>query len=297
MTKVLITGIGGFTGRHLARELERRGCEVEGLVHRPVAGLAWSAHVCDLLDRDGMGALIAALRPDVVIHLAAIAFVAHGDVGAVYQTNIMGTRNLLDAITSTGCLPRAVLVASSANVYGNTDRGVIDESVPPNPANDYAISKLAMERVAALWSDRLPITIVRPFNYTGAGQAANFVLPKIVDNFRNRSPVLELGNLDVIRDFSDVRMVVRAYADLIAGKWAGETFNVCSGNGYSLQNILEMMRSLTQHDPEIRVNPNFVRANEVHRLIGDNRRLATAIGSLDIVPLQETLSWMLESGR
>ncbi|MEK6318787.1 MAG: NAD-dependent epimerase/dehydratase family protein [Burkholderia gladioli] len=295
MTKIVITGIGGFTGRHLARELVGRGFEVHGLVHRLATGFECPVHVCDLLDRDALVALLNELKPEVVIHLAAIAFVAHGDVDAVYRTNILGTRNLLDAVTASGCVPRAVLVASSANVYGNADREVIDESVLPQPANDYAISKLAAENVARLWSDKLPITIVRPFNYTGVGQPENYLLPKIVRNFRNRLPVLELGNLDVVRDFSDVRMVVRAYARLADADIPGRTFNVCSGQGYSLQDVISIMSELTGHAPEIRVNPAFVRDNEVRRLIGDNRRLVSAIGALDIVPLRDTLAWMLEN--
>ncbi|MCQ0031952.1 NAD-dependent epimerase/dehydratase family protein [Burkholderia glumae] len=296
MAKALITGIGGFTGRHLAQELGKRGYEVHGLVHRPVPDLAWNAHVCDLLDVATLKALVTSLQPDVVIHLAAIAFVAHGDVGAVYATNIMGTRNLLEVVAAV-CSPRAVLVASSANIYGNVERDRIDELVTPSPANDYAISKLAAENVARLWMERLPITIARPFNYTGAGQASNFLLPKIVDHFRRRAATLELGNLHVVRDFSDVRMVVRAYSDLVDGSFAGETFNICSGKGYSLQDVLSMMTSLTGHSPEIRVNTQFVRANEVHRLIGDNRRLVAAIGALDTIPLRDTLAWMLESGQ
>ncbi|MEK6420551.1 MAG: NAD-dependent epimerase/dehydratase family protein [Burkholderia gladioli] len=297
MINALITGIGGFTGRHLAHELAGRGYDVHGLVHRTPIGLPWSAHVCDLLDRDSLVALLTQLKPDVVVHLAAIAFVAHGDVDTVYRTNIIGTRNLLDAIALSGHVPKSVLIASSANVYGNADCELLSEVVLPQPANDYAISKLASENVARLWADRLPITIVRPFNYTGVGQASNFLLPKIVDNFRSRTAVLELGNLNVVRDFSDVRTVVHAYSQLVESGVAGETFNVCSGLGYSLQDILAIMTELTGHTPEIQVNPAFVRANEVHRLIGDNSRLKSVIGSLDIVPLRDTLAWMLEQDQ
>ncbi|AJX31949.1 GDP-mannose 4,6-dehydratase [Burkholderia oklahomensis] len=295
MAKVLITGIGGFTGRYLARRLTERGHDVCGLVHRAGVDLEWRAHVADLLDRGQVAEVVERERPDAVVHLAAIAFVAHGDASAIYQTNVVGTRNLLDVLASSSHTPRSVLLASSANVYGNADREWIDESVPPAPANDYAVSKLSMEFVAKLWRERLPIVVVRPFNYTGVGQAVNFLLPKIVSHFRSRASVLELGNLDVIRDFSDVRTVVAAYEKLLDGAFAGETFNVCSGVGYSLQDVLAMAEELAGYRPEIRVNPNFVRANEVRKLIGNGTKLRDAIGELPAIPLRDTLKWMLES--
>ncbi|AJY43110.1 GDP-mannose 4,6-dehydratase [Burkholderia humptydooensis] len=294
MAKVLITGIGGFTGRYLARRLTQSGHDVCGLVHRAGVGLEWRTHVADLLDRGQLADVFERERPDAVVHLAAIAFVAHDDVSAIYQTNVVGTRNLLDALASSSHTPRSVLLASSANVYGNTDREWIDESVPPAPANDYAVSKLSMEFVARLWRERLPIVVVRPFNYTGVGQAVNFLLPKIVSHFRSRASVLELGNLDVIRDFSDVRAVAAAYEKLIGGAFAGETFNVCSGVGYSLHDVLAMAEELTGYRPEIRVNPNFVRANEVRKLIGNSTKLRDAIGEPLAVGLRDTLAWMLE---
>ncbi|MFZ6649805.1 GDP-mannose 4,6-dehydratase, partial [Undibacterium sp. TJN25] len=102
------------------------------------------------------------IQPDVVAHLAAISFVAHGDADAIYRTNVVGTRNLLDALASLPTKPRAVLLASSANIYGNTNTGILAETEPAQPANDYGVSKLAMEHVARLWMDQLPITITRP---------------------------------------------------------------------------------------------------------------------------------------
>ncbi|SDH63473.1 NAD-dependent epimerase/dehydratase family protein [Paraburkholderia phenazinium] len=295
MSKVLITGIGGFTGRHLAAELEDGGHEVCGISHGPKAGARWPTYTCDLLDHGTLTELLARERPDAVVHLAAISFVAHGDASAIYQANVLGTRNLLNSVVASGCSPRSILLASSANVYGNSDREVIDEHVPPAPANDYAVSKLAMEYVANLWRGKLPITIVRPFNYTGIGQSPNFLLPKIVDHFRRKAPLLELGNLHVVRDFSDVRMIVRAYGRLLHGDFAGQVFNVCSGAGHALLDVLTIMKELTGFQQEIRVNPAYLRSNEVHRLVGNGGKLQRAIGTLPRISLRETLSWMLES--
>ncbi|KVE35386.1 NAD-dependent epimerase/dehydratase family protein [Burkholderia sp. TSV86] len=294
MAKILITGIGGFTGRYLASELVARGHEVCGIAHRPMPESAFRVHACDLFDSDRLTDILAAEQPEVLVHLAAIAFVAHGDAGSVYQTNIVGTRNVLHAIDVSDTQPQSVIVASSANVYGNATEGVIDEQVMPAPANDYAVSKLAMEYVAKLWEGRLPITVVRPFNYTGVGQAHNFLIPKIVSHFQDRAPVIELGNLHVVRDFSDVRDVVRAYAAVLEGNHAGQTFNVCSGVGTSLQDVLAMASDITGHHPEVRVNPAFVRGNEVHKLIGSNVRLQQAIGPIQPIALRDTLEWMLE---
>jgi nucleoside-diphosphate-sugar epimerase len=248
---------------------------------------------CDLLDREAVRVAIEDAMPELVFHLAGIAFVAHDDMDGMYRTNIVGSRNLLSALAELSIPPRGVLMASSANVYGNATEGVLMESVAPAPANDYAISKLAMEMMARTWSDRLPITITRAFNYSGAGQSDRFLLPKIVGSFRRREPVLELGNLDVIRDFSDVRWVVQVYRRLLEAKSAGKTINVCSGTGHSLLELLDLMRSLAEHDPQIKVNPAFVRANEVRVLTGSRALLEGIIGRVEPVPLRDTLEWML----
>jgi nucleoside-diphosphate-sugar epimerase len=291
----LITGIQGFTGRYLAQELRAAGYTVVGLSHELVdKGDSEVVHQQDLLDRDGLFGVIAQVKPEVVVHLAGIAFVAHGDAEAIYRTNVVGTRNLLEAVAKSGCRASSILLASSANVYGNATAEPIEETTPTAPANDYAVSKLAMEHMASLWGDQLPITIVRPFNYTGVGQSLSFILPKIVDHFRRRAPIIELGNLDVIRDFSDVRSVVKRYQLLLMNEArGGEIYNVCSGRGYSLSDVLQIMRELSGHGPQIRVNPAFVRANEVRRLIGSQAKLDAVIGAVPEVPLRETLKWML----
>ena len=297
MKRALITGIEGFTGRHLAQALACAGYAVSGLSHRPSGELSWPVHACDLLDRGALSGVVSLVRPDVVIHLAGIAFVAHSDPAAIYQTNVVGTRNLLDALAASGSQASAVLLASSANVYGNAQVQPLVEEQALAPANDYAVSKLAMEYVAKLWGDKLPITIVRPFNYTGIGQPLNFLLPKIVKHFADRAPVLELGNLDVIRDFSDVRNVVDVYSRLLGADVAGQTFNVCSGTGYSLRDILAIMRDLTGHWPEITTNPSFVRGSEVHKLICSPARLQRAVGPISWIHIRETLAWMLEASN
>lgn len=293
--RALITGLRGFTGHYLAQELTAAGYRVFGTA-MPGDELGPDTHsdifAVDLCDRDAVAAMVAEVKPDVVAHLAGIAFVGHANVEAIYRVNVVGTRNLLEALAAGQHRPSSVLLASSANIYGNANVAVIDENVAPAPANDYAVSKLAMEYMARLWMDKLPITIARPFNYTGVGQAENFLLPKIVNHFRRNEKRIELGNLAIARDFSDVRMVARSYRRLLAVAPAGDTFNVCSSVPYSLASVIETMGEIAGYRIEVQVNPAFVRANDVLELTGSNRKLAAAIGELAPTPLHETLDWM-----
>jgi nucleoside-diphosphate-sugar epimerase len=290
--RALVTGLSGFTGQYVAQQLRDAGYEVFGTI-TPGHAPGVNQYAVDLNDRAGLAAMVQEVQPDVVAHLAAIAFVAHGDVDQIYRVNVVGTRNLLEALAASPKKPSAVLLASSANIYGNTDVGVIHEDVPAAPANDYAVSKLSMEYMARLWQDKLPLIVVRPFNYTGVGQHENFLLPKIVSHFRRKAADIELGNLHVWRDFSDVRMVAASYRKLLAAPAAiGGTFNICSGHAYSLGEALDMMSDIAGYKINVHVNPAFVRANEVVRLMGDNRRLVAATGPLDTVPLADTLRWM-----
>ncbi len=297
MSKILITGVDGFTGRYLATALAGQGHEVVGISHSaitvPVDGLA-SSHICDLTDAQGLKDILLAVRPDKVAHLAAIAFVSHGVVEDIYRTNVVGSRNLLEAVSAAGSAD-AVLLASSANIYGNRVSGAIDETVAPDPINDYAVSKLAMEFVARLYQDRLPIIIARPFNYTGVGQAVNFVIPKIIDHVRRGETTIELGNLDVARDFSDVRDVVLAYAALLDDPAAiGQVFNICFGKAQTLRDVIAMIQEISGHDFDVTVNPAFVRANEVKTLWGDRSKIESLTGQQPTHDLRDTLTWMLE---
>ena len=142
--------------------------------------------------------------------------------------------------------------------------------------------------------DDLPIVMTRPFNYTGRGQGDNFLIPKIVKHFRERAPRLELGNRDVVRDFSDVRDVAGYIVRLLQSDARGLPVNLCSGTGHSLQWIIDQCRAITGHDLEVATNPAFVRANEIRSLIGSTARLGSLVGPLGPTPLGDTLRWMLE---
>lgn len=297
LRRVLVTGLQGFTGRYLHSALEQRGWQVWGLGANAASTAAPRYLQVDLNDRAALSHAIAQANPHAVVHLAAIAFVGHGDADDFYRTNLLGTRHLLAALAAQTQPPARVVLASSANIYGNQAAGALDETTPPQPANDYAVSKLAMEHMARLWMPQLPITLVRPFNYTGAGQSQQFLLPKIVAHYQRRAAAIELGNLDVWRDFSDVRAVAAAYCALLeAPGAAGVTVNICSGQAHSLREVLAMAEQLSGHQLEVQVNPAFVRANEVKVLQGNPERLRALIGAdWRSPPLQETLRWMLET--
>ena len=277
----LVTGIEGFTGQFVKAELEANEHTVVGLSS-------------DLTDVDAVAKEILEIQPEAVIHLAGLAFVGENNANAFYNVNLVGTRNLLEALASHASNLGSILITSSANVYGNSTGGMLDESVCPNPSNDYAVSKLAMEYMTRLWSNKLPLCIVRPFNYTGVGQNDKFLIPKIVRHFRDKEPVIELGNLDVWREFGDVRTVATIYRMLIEDCPVGETLNVCTGQTYSLKEVIILCEKLTGHKIEIKVNPEFVRENEVRELKGDNSKLIKLIKNFSSYTFEETLSWMLE---
>ncbi len=292
--RALVTGLRGFTGDYMARELAEAGYRVFGTV-LPGEPTGPDIFEVDLCDRAGVAAMVEQVQPDVVVHLAGIAFVAHANVELIYRVNVVGTRNLLEALAAARHQASAVLLASSANIYGNTELARIDESVAPAPANDYAVSKLAMEYMARLWMDKLPIILARPFNYSGRGQDENFLLPKIVSHFRRGERRIELGNLAIARDFSDVRMVANSYRRLLAASPAGQAFNICSARSNSIGEVIDSLSELAGYRIEVEVNPAFVRANDVLTLAGSNDKLASVIGAVEPTPLAETLRWMYQA--
>ena len=291
--RVLITGSEGFTGRYVCEAFESAGWEVYRAGVTPFPGRDRYIAI-DLLDPKTLEPIADSIKPDVVVHLAAIAFVAERDASIFYRTNLLGTRNLLETLCQSVSPPECTILASSANVYGNSDIEVLTEDSPTQPANDYAVSKLAMEYLAKTYFDRLPITITRPFNYTGIGQSERFLIPKIVDHFKRRADIIELGNLDVAREFSDVRDVAEIYQSLAECKPVGETINLCSSAPIALRDCLHMASELSSHDIEIKVNPAFVRENEIKRLCGDRTKLESLIAATKPRPFRETLAWMIK---
>lgn len=284
--KILLTGANGFTGRPFTQLAMAAGHTVEPLQS-------------DLTHPVALQQQVLASAPDAVVHLAAISFVGHADGNAFYAVNVIGTTNLLAALVQLPKRPHRVLLASSANIYGNCTQSPIAEDQPPAPVNHYAMSKLAMEHMARTYADRLPLLITRPFNYTGPGQDVNFVIPKLVEHFAQRAPSIALGNLDVEREFNDAQMVCGAYLQLLQHGVPGEVYNVCSGQPYTLQHVINTLVRITGHQIKVQVNPAFVRANEVHYLCGSPAKLQALLTrhgcTLDNPPLEDTLRRMLSA--
>lgn len=281
--KILLTGAAGFTGLFFKSAAEAAGHHVVDFQS-------------DLTNKADVAAEVLQVAPESVVHLAAISFVGHADDTAFYGVNVVGTMNLLAGLAALPVKPSKVLLASSANVYGNCDTSPITEEQPAAPVNHYAMSKLAMEHMARTYLDRLPVLFSRPFNYTGPGQTPNFLIPKLVSHFAQRVPAIELGNLNVEREFNDVRMVCDAYLALLAYGVPGEVYNVCSSQPYTLQQVISLLTEMTGHKMDVVVNQAFVRGNEVHRLYGSPEKLIACAGSLPAFTLAETLHWMLKVG-
>ena len=248
----------------------------------------------DLHDSTALSALVKNVNPHYVVHLAAISFVAHKDVSEIYQVNLVGTLNLLTALATDASRLKRVLLVSSANIYGTTTELPITEELMPRPANHYGISKYAMENAALLYSD-LPLVIVRPFNYTGVGQSENFLVPKIVSAFKRNETSIDLGNLDVARDFSDVRDVVTAYLALLISRDTEKIYNICSGASTSILSIIHQLNTLAGYNIQTVTNPDSVRTDDIKELYGSNARLKQAIGEYRNFDIGATLNWMYSS--
>lgn len=284
LLKILLTGALGFTGQHFCHAAAQAGHQVLPLQ-------------ANLLDPAALQVELAQARPDAVLHLAGIAFVGHADDSALYAVNTVGSTNLLAALAALPVSPAKVLLASSANVYGNCLASPITEDQPLAPANHYAASKMAMEMMARNYAAALPLVIARPFNYTGIGQSTDFLIPKLVSHYARGASTIELGNLDVEREFNDVAMVCHAYLQLLLHGEPGQTYNICTGQPYSLRSVLALLTDITDHTVQVHSNPAFLRTHEVRQLCGQPARLQALLaqhGAAYSPPhLRETLQQML----
>ena len=297
MSIVLITGARGFTAQYLAKKLTSIGCSVyaTSLCLNEATNISCYKGVleCDVRNKDSILTVLNTVKPNYVVHLSALSFVGHSNPAEFYSVNTIGTENVLQSIKKSDAPIKSILLASSANIYGSPDQAVLDENTVPNPVNHYAISKLSMEHIARTYLPDLPIIISRPFNYIGFGQNENFVIPKIVKAFANKDNEIHLGNINVSRDFSAVYDLVDAYCELLFSKEVfGETFNICSGAATSLSSIIATLANISNHEIEIKINPAFVRENEIKSLQGSNEKLKKYTNWHAKVSLEEILHEM-----
>lgn len=290
--KVLVTGISGFTGVHLARRLSERGAVVSGLTNSLQANDPDNTYKASLEKIDELKLVLEKTKPDFIVHLAGLSFAALENLLPYYDVNVLGTQNLLEACLATGLSLQKIVIASSAAVYGDPGDIKVDENCKIAPLNHYGCSKLAMEYIAKTYEDRLPLILTRPFNYTGIGQPDHFLIPKIVKHFKDRAPTIELGNINVVREFSDVRDVVENYIALICQDQCG-IVNLCSGRANTFKDIIATLEQLTNHQIEIRINQKFIRDKDIAALVGDPARLQSMTGLTYQYSLRDTLGAML----
>jgi GDP-4-dehydro-6-deoxy-D-mannose reductase len=305
MARVLVTGAGGFVGPHLRAALQAAGHEPWATDRNTAPG---SFQVpCELTDADAARALFERVRPEAVVHLAGLSSVAYSFAHPqeVLSVNLGIACNVLEAVRQV--TPRArVLLVGSAEQYGAVPEveQPIRETQPFRPASPYAVSKVAQEYLALQYGATYGLDVVcaRSFNHSGPGQTDRFVLPgfarQIVAAERGvAAPLLRVGNLDVRRDFLDVRDVVRAYVALLGRGTAGEAYNVCRGEAYRVRDLLDAMLRAARVAMQVETDPARLRAGEIPVLCGDGSRLRTATGWEPRLRMDDTLRDLLDDWR
>ncbi|MDO8453118.1 MAG: GDP-mannose 4,6-dehydratase, partial [Sulfurimonas sp.] len=250
---------------------------------------------CNITEKSDIEKVLKKVEPDFLIHLSGISFAAHRDNEAFYKVNTIGTTNILDTLVELGLKPDKIILASSATIYGNQGLEVLDESLCPKPANHYGASKYVMECLAQNYFEKLNILITRPFNYTGNGQAEHFLIPKIVKHFKEKSETIELGNLDVKREFNDISFVCEVYKRLLECDKKSEILNIATNRGIKLLDVIENMNEIAGYKIRVVVNPNFVRKDEIKSLTGSCEKLSVAIGTIEPKDFKDTLREMFEA--
>lgn len=293
--KVLVTGSSGFAGRWLLRDLTAAGHEV--ITDRP------SGNRIDVVDQAGIAGLLAGSRPDIVIHLAAVAFGpdAEADALRAMRVNIGGTAVLFDAARQLP-EPPALLVVSSADVYGAHDAGTrpLDETAATLPSRAYGLSKLGQESVALAMSasSGMRVAVVRPFNHTGPGQRREFAIPafaaRIIAARSMGRGTITAGNIDVQRDIGDVRDTVRAYRlvaeGLVDGRIeTGQRFNIATGTPVWIGAVVDRLALLAGHPVAVEIDPLLVRRHDPPFIVGDATALRERTGWTPEIPLDQTL--------
>ena len=309
MTRCLITGANGFLGCHLAEHLLEQGCSVYGTVHRETKNVDFlkgkiALLPCDIRDRKQVRTALTEVRPDVVFHLAAQSLPALSwkDPQKTFEINVFGTLNLLEEICKAGLSPTVVMAGSSAE-YGfcTPDEVPIKEDKPLQPANPYGVSKVAAELLALLYvkTHGLKVLNVRLFFVIGPRKTRDVCSDfarQIVAVERGRQNTLKVGNLEPVRDFV-------AAGDAVVGLWLlarqgvpGEAYNLCSGTGRRIREVLDRLRALAKTDVPVEVDPLRLRPADELRVVGDNSKLQ-GLGWEPVMPLDRVLEDILAYWR
>jgi len=310
MNHVLLTGANGFVGRVLRTKLCEAGYRVTGTVSSEPQLRDGIEHVClDIRDAQAVEQLVQRIRPTHVLHLAAISHVptSFRDPLLTWQTNVMGSLNLLEAVKRH--VPEVfVLFASSSEVYGEAFKAgePLDESSGCQPMNPYAASKLAAELAfTQYFRQGLRGVVARPFNHIGPGQSPDFVTASFARQIAEieqglQPPVLRVGNLEAHRDFLDVRDVCDAYVKLLESKdhlSDQRTFNIASGQARKIREILDELLAQCRVPVAVEQDPQRLRPSDIPFAVGDSRRLQSSTGWRPAHALGETLGDLLSHWR
>lgn len=314
MKKALITGVAGFAGSHLAQHLVDNGWDVTGVDRQgvPLNNLAgimekFTLEECDILRSTEVRNILKRGKPDVVFHLAAVSFVPSAEDApqAAFETNVRGSLNVFEECRKQVPGARVILI-SSAEIYGK----VTPEDVPlkedrePCPANIYALTKLCSENIARYYGRASSTTavVLRPFNHIGPRQNPNFVTSSFAKQIAEieagkKPPVIEVGNLEAARDFTDVRDTVRGYRLAAEKCESGKPYNICSGKAYVIRDILEKLLEISGAEIDVRQDPSLLRKSEVPILRGDHTRFSNATGWTPRFDINTTLRDILDYWR
>lgn len=280
--RALVVGADGFAGRWLVRHLHASGDEVTGLVgpryRAPLEGAAIVASV-DVREFDQLGEAIARARPEALYFLAAVSQAGGRErIADATRIGLVGAIHALTACADLG-QPVRFLHVSSSHVYGEGGSEPLTEDSPIRPASVYGAAKVASERALLSLGPAAGVEVVvaRPFNHIGPGQAPSFVVPSLVEQVRSiergAHGTVRVGIPDMVRDFTDVRDVVRAYRVLVSDGKPGAVYNVASGVGRSVREITSLLAEVAGISVEIAINPSLARSGEPTTLVGDNTRL------------------------
>lgn len=300
----LIFGASGFVGGYFSRELKACGYEVYGsdMAEVLVTDSLDAYRTCDITDVAGVVAIVNEFQPDAIINLAAISSV--GQSWKMPQTtmsvNVIGTLNVLEAAKNMAEMPKVLLIGSSEE-YKQSDKPLM-ETDPVDATNPYGISKVTQERFAEVYEERYGLKIyrTRSFNHTGVGQTDTFVLPswckQVATIQKSGKPgTMRVGNLDVVRDFSDVRDIVRGYRMLIESDHAGEVFNFGSGNAHPLRDMLQSIISFADVDIEVEIAQEYLRPNDTPVIQADCTKAKNLLGWAPNFRIEDTLRAIYES--
>jgi GDP-4-dehydro-6-deoxy-D-mannose reductase len=310
MKKALVIGASGFVGAHLLEYLQStRDYAVHATKARHEALAAPGVEVSDLdlLDGAAVSAALSRIRPDRIFHLADESSVARSwnEPAHTFDVNLKGAIHLLEGMRALPYPPRLLLVGSGEE-YGRIgpDEGPVAETHAIRPANPYAVAKAGQGMMGRIYAEayRMDVLMTRTFNYYGPGQSTVFVVSDLCRQVAEiekglRAPVLRVGNLSVLRDFTDVRDVVGAYGLLMAHGKGGETYNVGSGKATAVQEVLDRILSLTDATPRIEVDRGRLRPVDMPVIAADNRKLVAATGWSPRFPMERTVRDLLEEWR